>query len=246
MFTESTAALGIANKHIPKDAILNVQYPEHGQLRARKVISRSKARATGKYPSWKMNRMVHWESPNELNAFRLLDANASVTEFVEQPAVVTYVMDGVERKHYPDIKVVMGSAKALWEVKTRADALDPETARRTELMTVGLPRYGYAYHVAIADDFKKTPSLANALILLRLGRTDIPIVERERLRRKFAEVQHLTWGLIKGGALGSMGKAYACRLILEGALRFNMDAPLVDTTVISATSDGGCSTRSAS
>src|ERR1700677_1489546 len=54
-------------------AIVRVVFPEPGQPRSRGVVSRSNARPTGKYPCWKMGRMLHWESENEFNAFRILD-----------------------------------------------------------------------------------------------------------------------------------------------------------------------------
>lgn len=55
--------------------ILEIAFPPEGTVRARRIVSRSRARPTGKYPSWKMGRMIQWESTNELNAYRLLDAN---------------------------------------------------------------------------------------------------------------------------------------------------------------------------
>ena len=85
--------------------IKSILFPEPGQMRSRKVVSRSNARSTGKYPSWKMGRMIHWESINELNAFRLLDCDPNVTSYSEQPCQIAYVLDGVERIHYPDILV---------------------------------------------------------------------------------------------------------------------------------------------
>jgi len=35
-------------------AIKSINFPGPGQVRSRKVASRSNARSTGKYPSWKM------------------------------------------------------------------------------------------------------------------------------------------------------------------------------------------------
>ena len=58
--------------------------PEH--VCFRRVVTRSRFRPTGKYPSWKMERMLQWESMNELNAFRLLDCDPRVTVFTNSPA----------------------------------------------------------------------------------------------------------------------------------------------------------------
>lgn len=95
-----------------------IVFPEPGQVRSRKVVSRSNARSAGKYPSWKMKRMLHWESSNELNAFRLLDCDPDVTTFNEQPCQVVYVVGGVERIHYPDILVATTGGKELWKLSS--------------------------------------------------------------------------------------------------------------------------------
>jgi len=44
---------------------IEIKFPVDGKIRSRKVVSRSNARNSGKYPSWKMQRMMQWESPHE-------------------------------------------------------------------------------------------------------------------------------------------------------------------------------------
>ena len=65
---------------LPKIQII---FPKDGKIRSRKVVKRSNARNTGKYPSWKMKRMMQWESVHEGNAMRILDATPHVTSFTE-------------------------------------------------------------------------------------------------------------------------------------------------------------------
>src|SRR5580692_8771394 len=119
--------------------IKSIVFPESGEARARKVVSRSNARATGKYPSWKMQRSMQWESVNELHAFRLLDCDPGVIRFKEQPCRIEYVgVDGLHR-HFPDILVETRVCKELWEVKPLAQAMRPEVSLRTELLLRELP-----------------------------------------------------------------------------------------------------------
>lgn len=216
-----------------RDVIKAVLPPREGDLRTRKVISRSKTRPTEMYPSWKMGRMMHSESPHELNAFRLLDANPEVGRFEEQPVIIVFVLDGIERIHYPDVRVMFADSKELWEVKTRADAEDPEVARRTELMIRRMPDFGYSYRMVIGEELQSTPRLANAKFVLRTGRREIPFAEREHLRRLLACRKELSWSEVRSGVLGKNGRAYACRLMLEGALRFDMDKAITGETIIS-------------
>lgn len=205
-----------------------IKYPEDGGVRSRTVISRSKTRGSGKYPSWKMNRMLYWESIHELNAFRLLDANPAVLRFTEQPLTVRYVLEGVEHDHYPDIQLVTKRGKELWEVKTSEDAASPDVALRTRLLAEALPAFGFTYRVVVAEDLALEPRLSNLLFVLRHGRMDVPIVERERLRVLLAKLPNLTWGAVQRGALGAKGLGYACRMILEGMLLVDLSGDLLD------------------
>ena len=103
--------------------VMAIIFPDLGQLRSRRVVSRSNSHSAGKYPSWKMERVFHWESVHELNAFRLLDCNPGVTKYGEQPCAIEYVMDGVERVHYPDILAITTKAKGVLGGKSHGPKL---------------------------------------------------------------------------------------------------------------------------
>jgi hypothetical protein len=66
--------------------IKSILFPIAAEKRSRKVVPRSNARSAGKYPSWKMRRMIHWESVTDLNAFRLLECDPTIRSYSEQPA----------------------------------------------------------------------------------------------------------------------------------------------------------------
>jgi hypothetical protein len=167
--------------------IKSILFPEPGRMRSRKVVSRSNARSTGKYPSWKMGRMIHWESINELNAFRLLDCDPNVTSYSEQPCQIVYVLDGVERVHYPDILVTTTAGKQLWEVKLRSNASEPEVLARANFLSRALPRCGYEYRTVFGEDLARQPRLNNANLLLSLGKRAVSDCEWEDVRRTVAE-----------------------------------------------------------
>src|SRR6185312_11832276 len=125
--------------------IHSIEFPPDGKLRFRKIVRRSNHRPTGKYPSWKAQRMLQWESTNELNAFRLLDADPSVIAFAEQPARISYSIAGVTHVHFPDILVVTHSSRSFWEVKPNFNAALPEIQERTNFLSRELQGYGYEY-----------------------------------------------------------------------------------------------------
>lgn len=216
----------------PKGRIISIQHLQPGQDRARRVVSRSNHRPTGKYPSWKMERHVQWESPNELNAYRLLDADPSVMRFQEQPLEIIYELDGVMHHHFPDTLVETQSGKALWEIKPRQWAMTPKNTMRAALMTSELPKYGYEYRLVIAEELRRQPRLNTVLTLLQWGRQDIPLVDRERLRLHFVNTPSVTWDAVLNGELGPDGRRYVSRLLLEGALSYDMDQPLTHESVL--------------
>lgn len=213
------------------DAILRLERPQGGQPRARKVVSRSRSRGTGKYPSWKMNRMMQWESPHELNAMRLLDADPTVSAFMEQPLIVHYVLAGVEHKHFPDLEVHRRGFRELWEIKTDEDAASLDVEARTLLMTRGLPAFGYSYRVALSSELERQPRLGTALKILRDGRASITPIEREVVRCAFVRGELRHWGDLRDCSLGFYrARAAVTRLVLEGMVRISTDSPLCDRT----------------
>ena len=211
-------------------AISNIVFPEPGQLRSRKVVSRSRARPTGKYPSWKMRRMVQWESENEFNAFRLLDCDPDVTCFNEQPCKVVYVHDGQVRSHYPDILVEKKGRKELWEVKPESQADDPEVVARTVLLTQGLPLWGYGYQVVLAKDLAMQPRQSNACFLLGLGRLAVTDCEHEFIRRALTRRGSLLWSDACREEYGLRGREIFCSLVLRGVLTINLNLPISPST----------------
>jgi len=211
-------------------AISNIAFPEPGQLRSRKIVSRSRARPTGKYPSWKMRRMVQWESENELNAFRLLDCDPDVTGFHEQPCEVVYVLDGQARSHYPDIFVEKNGRKELWEVKPESQAEEPEVVTRTTLLMQGLPLWGYTYRVVLAKDLAMQPRQGNACVLLGFGRRAVTDCEQEFIRRALSQHGSLLWSDACRGKYGPRGREILCSLVLRGVLSIDLNLPIAPST----------------
>ncbi len=211
-------------------AISSIVFPESGKLRSRNVVSRSSARPKGKYPSWKMRRMLQWESENELNAFRLLDCDPDVTRFHEQPCRVMYVLDGQARSHYPDILVEKNGQKELWEVKLESEAAESEVVTRTALLVQGLPLWGYKYRVVLAKDLAMQPRLADACFLLGFGRRDVTDCEQEFIRRALLRHGCLLWSDACRGEYGPRGREILCNLVLRGVLTIDLNSPIAPST----------------
>ncbi len=216
----------------PAGTVIELRTPLKGLARARKVVTRSRSRSTGKYPSWKMRRMIQWESPHELNAYRLFDCDPAVVSFQEQPLEIRYEINGEVHRHYPDVLVQRNWGSELCEVKTHADAIRPEVAERTSLMTAELPRFGFRYRMMLAEDLGGQPGLVNALLILQYGRRAISIQERQLVLRFFNNHPEIQWGDVIAGLLGTRGRMYVCRLLLEGVLSLDISQPIRSETRI--------------
>lgn len=216
--------------HDPAAKILALNWPAEGCL-ARPVVTRSRARMTGKFPSSKMRRMVQWESRNERNSMVLLEACPWVLTYREQPLEVRFRLDGEDHVHFPDTLVEFAEGRELWEVKPRKEAADPFVIARTQLMSSQLPKWNLTYRLVIAEDLARQPRLSLARDLLRFGRTDVDLITREQVRTLFEHVEFVTWRHALDGHLGRLGRAALCRLTLEGRLICNSRVGLVpDTT----------------
>ena len=210
---------------------LVLEYPDEGELRSRTVVSRSRARSTGKYPSWKMGRMIQCESLNELNVARLLDADPEITAFNEQPLTIYYSLNGATHRHYPDFNVEWrNGVRELWEIKPAAQATLSDVLQRTRYLQEALPRTGFKYCMMIAEDVRVGPQLGNAIRLLRHGRTPVSSAEREQVRQILLCASSVSWGSARRGDLGLRGQCVLARLTLEGFLTFNRSIGIDDNT----------------
>lgn len=212
---------------IPKIQII---FPQDGKIRSRKVVKRSNARNTGKYPSWKMQRMMQWESVHEGNAMRILDATPHVASFNEQPCEIIYTLNGVQHRHYPDLLVIQKYSREFWEVKTRSDAERPDVAERTAFLANNLPEYGYGYQLILAEVLAKQPRLDNVKRLNKLGRRPVSIFEKECIRRLFTNEPVISWGVFEQQPQKVLRNI--CRLILEGKLNIDLNVPISTATLI--------------
>lgn len=215
------------------DTVLEIIFPQDNKVRSRKIVTRSRARPTGKFPSGKMGRMVQWESHNELNAYRLLEANSAVFAYHEQPLIIRFSLDGENHIHYPDVLVHCGQSHELWEIKPATQANHPSYVARTRFLEATLPEFGFVYRMIFAEELAKQPRLDNVLKFLKYGREPVSDTARERVRLLLMEVPYITWETASSGELGSDGRAVLSRLVLEGKLSCDFDRHLIPSTRLS-------------
>ena len=207
---------------------LAIRFAPPGTL-ARPVVKRSNARKTSKYPSWKMGGMLQCESENERNCMLLFDLCPWVKSYRPQPCVIEYRLNGHEFKHFPDVLAHTHSGNELIEVKPRKFANQPDIVRRTMHLTEILPAYGYRYRLLLAEDLALNPRLENVELIKRLGKVEVPALQRERIRILFQQHPSIPWGALQQDKQLAM---HVCRMVLEGHLNIDLNQPLTDNTPV--------------
>ncbi len=223
---------------------LAIRFAPPGTL-ARPVVKRSNARKTSKYPSWKMGSMLQCESENERNCMLLFDICPWVKSYRPQPCVIEYRLNGHEFMHFPDVLANTHSGNELIEVKPRKLANQPDIVRRTVHLTEILPVYGYRYRLLLAEDLASNPRLENAELIKRLGKPEVPALQREHIRIMFQQHPSIPWGALQQDQHLVM---HVCRMALEGYLSIDLNQPLTDNIpvrwVINPIQSGGASWES--
>ncbi len=170
--------------------------------------------------------MIQWESPHELNAFRLLDANPAVSAFHEQPFTIRFALNGKTRIRHPDLLVEWGHRREIWEIERHIGPEGSSSIDETQFLGCALPQLGFAYRLVKAEDLAREPRLSTALTLLKYGRRRVSEVAREHVRRILHSAPAIHWASATNGDLGVQGREVLCRLALEGFLSLDMDQQL--------------------
>lgn len=223
----------------PIDGEIIIKLAEPGK-RMRKVVRRSNYRMTGKFPSFKCGRMMHWESKYELAAFHILETCSLVKSYAEQPALLRYNdKDRVARLHYPDILVELKNGSSIFiEVKPATASVDLDLAERTDVLERLLKPQGYHYLMILPEQLESMSYLENAKHLLYFSKAHMPESIWELVRRiytKHTSVQLSTLVLLLEH---ESARSWIYKMILSGVLACDLSLPLSAQTQVSWSAKG--------
>lgn len=138
-------------------------------MAVRKVVTRSGLHIRGHFPSYKMGRMVSWESQLERKCIWHLEYSPAVRAYEEQPATLHFCDGaGKQRRAVPDFGVQLHDGRRLLiEVKPAAKLLSSELRERLARVGVTANAQGYEYKIVTDRDLNKEPLLTNLQDILR-------------------------------------------------------------------------------
>jgi hypothetical protein len=209
-------------------------------MRVRKVVTRSGKRFRGKFPSLKLNRMVHWESMLERDAIFHFEYHPLVLSYQEQPSIeIYYDQEGEQHRYFPDFRLTFRDGEDLFvEVKPLRFLATKVVRDKLQAIAKRFEEQGRRFRVMTEDDIRRQPLLAN---LQRLHASS------KRAARETPNAQLVK--TLSGGpvwtlanlCLQLLGVHQVLRLVQSNHLQIDLEKPLSnDSNVWSTTVHGGC------
>ena len=126
----------------------------------------------GKFPSFRLNKVVWFESLLERDFLCLLEFDhLDVQFFQSQSCRIYYRRDGRKRRYTPDFLVIRKSKRQIIEVKPEERALEEKNRALYRMAAQVCARDGYEFRVVTDAEIRLQPLLDNIKLLLRYQRT---------------------------------------------------------------------------
>jgi hypothetical protein len=149
---------------------------------SRRVLTRRTKRVVGGFLSVKMQSTLPWESQIERDYFYCLEFNHDVRAFAAQPSCLNLLVDGLPRRHFPDLLVQYHSgATEYHEVKTDRDAVAPENLALFEAARLHCAQASIVYRVVPESEIRQQPRLANCQTLMHHRRKTVNLEDELKI-----------------------------------------------------------------
>jgi len=205
---------------------LQIDLPAPGLLRMRTLVHRGVQRPVFKITSVKLGRVVHCESPLEVDLVLQLDADPKVVSFAEQPARLRYQNRDAWRSHVPDFAISNADGKLiLAEVKFEKD-VDEDVRERTRWIEACLPKLGAEYRLLTERSIRAGSAVQNASRVLRRARHTASEADLLRVLETLRGEVGLTLDAFGWNVPASQSAICIARLILNGKAAVDLRQPL--------------------
>jgi hypothetical protein len=154
----------------------------------RNVSSRG-GNAIGRFPSFKMQRMIAFESLLERDFIYLLDYATAVTWFEEQPLTIEYQHEGKLLHYTPDFHLIEHGQQVLVECKPDHFVNTPDNQRKFAVAQAWCQACNWQFRIVTDADVRAGYRLHNVKLLTAYARLRLDPVLRSRL---YATLQSLS------------------------------------------------------
>jgi hypothetical protein len=157
----------------------------------RKVSSRGR-NIIGRFPSLKMKRMISFESLIERDYIYLLDYEADVDMFEEQPLTIKYRHEGKKRSYTPDFHVLQSGQHLLVECKPQKLVNQPDNQYKFAAAKQWCTTQGWEFQVVTDEQLRSNRRLENVRLLTQFARYEISPETKGRVYAALASTSPLT------------------------------------------------------
>jgi hypothetical protein len=199
--------------------------------RVREPIKNYHGLFRGKFPSRKMNRMVHWESLLERDAAMLFEFSPGVSSFREQPHTYFYTVNGRMRRYTPDFELTLTNGEVwLVEVKPAIRFRQPEEAARFARIAEYFGSQGINFRILTDETIRQPVLLSNLRMLCRYRESALTSHERRRLGDRIRLITNTEFSNV-AAALGTESQVW--RLIDQRIFDIDLRTVIESNTVLS-------------
>lgn len=147
----------------------------------RKVSNRSKKNTIGHFPSFKMKRMIAFESLIERDGIYTFDFELDVLAFEEQPFSIEYEYEGKKRHYTPDFLLKKPGCSVIVECKPTAFVDSTENRRKFDMARQWCDDHGYHFQVLTDTELRSGFRIENIKLLTRFARQHVEPEMRSRI-----------------------------------------------------------------
>ena len=203
----------------------------------RKVSNRG-GNAIGRFPSTKMGRMIAFESLLERDFVYLLDYDADVEWFEEQPLSIEYEHETKLLHYTPDFHLFGRGQHVLVECKPERFVETEENLRKFAVAQEWCKKQGWEFRVVTDQQVRNGFRLQNVKLLAQYARQKVDIVIRSQIHTFLRETQedmsihNLAQAILPGNPSAVTASIFC--LAYQHAISLSLDdAPISGATAVS-------------
>lgn len=203
--------------------------------KTREPVRRTTGRVVGRYPSFKNNRMISWESQLEHKACVLFEFSSAVLAYREQPETIRFWHQGKWCRYTPDFCIeTFGGRSTYIEVKPEKYLADATFLARLQDISIALATGHIGFGVLTDKELTNTTLQLNLKILRQPLRSQLSTSTVRTATEYLAKHEDVIVGDL-AEVLGDINLVYS--LIAQQYLKTDLTKSLCRNSTISLMED---------